>query len=207
MADVEPPSTPPSHDPVDEEAAAGPRWRVDRSAILVLAVVLAVLSAALVGVAITTTPSADEQELEDIIDPGLQGCDRGNWPRHLFGKPQGLTGNPAAGVYLWLDFEGWHLRAAGSVAVDGTVHAFGPPVTPGTVTGGGGVEVLPTSLTFDLDGTDPSTGLDFTVGCDYFALTFDVRDAGGQLAADQIRIGPQGIAEANPITFQREAQQ
>ncbi len=170
-----------------------------------LAVVAAVLASAFVGVAITTRPSADERVFEDPVDQ--PGCDRGNWPAAVVGTPQGLTENPAAGLYLWLDFEGWHVRAAGGTEVEGTVYVVGPPVNAGGPAGGG-VEVQPTTIQFDLDGTDPATGVDFTVNCDFFALTFDVRKPDGEpLPIEMIRVGPQAGVAGNPFTYQRELAQ
>lgn len=206
MADPDAP-----RDPAPDERAGAPsrgshRRGPEGSPVLVLGLVVAVLLAAFVGVALTTDPAADDRQLTDVVDEGIQGCERGNWPREVFGRPQTLTENPAAGVYVWLDFEGWHVRAAGGTPVTGQVFVTGKSIVP-LDAGGTAVDVLPNSLSFELDGTDATTGLDFSVGCDFHVITFDVRGERGAVPTGQIWVGQRSGATANPFIYQREAPQ
>lgn len=192
-----------------EHAATPPapvRHRKQTALVATIAIVAFILTAAFVGVAISTEPIPDEIVYEEPDDPGgLQGCASGNWPPDAVGISREFSANPRNGAYIWLDFDGWHIRNLTSAPIDGSVFAIGADAirVPGDESSPR-ASVVPTALHFDLDPSSPDEGVDFAIGCDHHALTFDLRSAGEPLPADQIFLGPNATLSANPFTVQRE---
>lgn len=102
------------------------------------------------------------------------------------------------GLYIWTDFEGWHLRNTTDNTLTVTVaaetvvakDASGKPKgEPGT------------SVTVEVAKGDADTGVDLDLGGSTEA-TFTVKNGSGDLPAAEIKLGGKsGVADVNPVIF------
>lgn len=103
-----------------------------------------------------------------------------------------------SGLYIWTDFQGWHLRNTTpdtltvTVAAETVVEKDGsgkPKGEPGT------------SITIDVPKGDASTGVDLDLGGSTEA-TFTVKSGSSDVPANDIKLGGKsGQADQNPVTF------
>lgn len=160
-------------------------------------------SAATTTAAVTST--APSGPLVPTTIPGGElptGC--GFWDPAFSGSPK-----PVAGVSIYTDADGWHVRLAPD----------GPPVVVGTVVGqvtplvsteppGPGVQLIAdpatATVSFRLVAGEAPVGFDFAADCAQKQLTFDLKDeAGAPLDPATVHLGPTALAPAVPFVAQR----
>lgn len=148
----------------------------------------------------------------------LQGDDEDRvWPPELGGRAEGLgqVNEPAPtvevtaepGVYLWSDFDGWHLwvvNGEGVSGVSGTIVAD-DDVGEGTlaVEGAGELTVDESSFTFDLPGEPALVGLDFNPGFYTGEMVIDLEGPDGPIDPALVTFGRSGSAETMPIVLEQ----
>ena len=138
------------------------------------------------------------------LPPGatLTGC--GTWDAAFNNPPTEV----ADGVFIWSDFDGWHVRLAGAnpATVTGSVTGQVTPTLQSEATAPG-VEVKQDDaakrLTFNLTGGEVPVGFDFSAGCKQKELTFDLTTAGTAVAVDRIRLGSKGVVKEYPLVARR----
>lgn len=132
----------------------------------------------------------------------VTGC--GDWDTAFNYPPKEIQ----EGVYIWSDFDGWHIRLSGTVVpelVGSVTGSYMPPVQSKT---GGDVTVTPDEagnrLNFTIrPGIEP-VGFDFSAGCKQKELTFGLATTGGaEVPVEQIHLGDRGSVEAYPLVARR----
>lgn len=149
----------------------------------------------------------------DTVTPTSAPREVARWRANVVGSPEGLTGPPpddlAAGVYFWVDYRGWHLRAVqgqGVEQVTGTVTATDELRVTNVDAEGGAATANAEAITFDLPvGGDRVTGFDFGTGFYADEVTVTVNaGGGGALPSELVRTGGGATpAAGNPLTFQK----
>lgn len=101
------------------------------------------------------------------------------------------------GVFIWTDFEGWHVRSnlSDPVTVEVTADTILQKDAKGKTSGDPKTEVSQV-----LPGGDGSTGLDLDLGFSGNA-SFKLTAGGADLPANEIKLGGKGQADQNPVTF------
>lgn len=101
------------------------------------------------------------------------------------------------GIFIWTDFEGWHVRSNLSepITVDVTADAILQKDAKGKTVGAPKTEVSQT-----LPAGDGSTGLDLDLGFSGNA-SFKLTSGGNDVPANEIKLGGKGQADQNPVTF------
>ncbi len=179
----------------DDDSSGGGR----RDMTLVYAVVAAAI--VIVLAVVLTRPKDDNGSSTNNADGTTQ--DSGPVQKQWQGPVGEAVGDVEArlgdetGVFIWTDFEGWHVRSSLDTPVTVVVRA-------------------PTVLQKDADGKtsgDPKTEISATIepgdtskGADFdlqFAetATFEVTAAGAPVPAGQVLLGGKGQADQNPVTF------
>ena len=138
------------------------------------------------------------------LPPGAvpRGC--GTWDTAFNNPPKEVVD----GVYVWSDFDGWHVRLAGPTlsSVSGTVRGQYLPALQSPATAAG-VTVTPDAagkrLVFELEAGEQPVGFDFSAGCDQKELTFDLVAAGAAVPLERIHLGSKGVVEEVPIVARR----
>lgn len=155
--------------------------------------------------ATTTTEAATVTIVPTTIAGGALPTGCGDWDPAFSFDP-----DPIEGVTIYSDFEGWHVVLAPD----------GPPVVTGTVVGqvtpfvsteeppGPGVQLIAdpntATVTFRLTAGDENVGFDFAADCAQKALTFDLKDEGGQpLDPAVVHLGRKGGTPSLPVVAQR----
>lgn len=131
-----------------------------------------------------------------------RGC--GDWDAAFNVAPDEVT----EGVYIWSDFEGWHVRLAGDApgsiagSVSGQVlpELYSPPDAPGVETT---IDEGANRLSFELTGGDQPVGIDFNAGCEQQALTFELTSDGAPVPVEQIHLGKRGVVVELPLVARR----
>lgn len=139
------------------------------------------------------------------------------WPAAAGGRPAGLgkTGDTAdqvtptakPGVYVWNDFDGWHLWVVNGDRVKGV---------RGTITssdeiskadlsarGAGTVRTKGTTTTFDLKGEGPLAGIDFEPGFYSKRIEITLADGNGPLAPSLVTLGGSNPVKALPLVIDK----
>jgi hypothetical protein len=101
------------------------------------------------------------------------------------------------GVFIWTDFEGWHVRSTLDRPV--TVTATAATIVERNADGEPTGETV-TEITETIEPGNPSAGLDLDFGFSSSA-TFSVTVDGSPLPANEIKLGGAGQAEQNPVSF------
>lgn len=137
------------------------------------------------------------------LPPGAttDGC--GDWDTAFNFPPKEIS----QGVYIWSDFDGWHIRLSGTDVpeLSGSVTGqYMPPVQGQT---GGDVTVTPDEagkkVSFTIrPGMEP-VGFDFSTGCKQKELTFDLTTNGAPVPVDQIHLGDRGAVKEFPLVARR----
>ena len=101
------------------------------------------------------------------------------------------------GVFIWTDFNGWHVRntLAAPVTVVVTADAILQKDASGKATGDPKTEV-----TIDVAPGGYKTGADLDLGFSGNA-SFKVLQGTNPIPADQIKLGGKGQADQNPVSF------
>ena len=210
----------------DDEGGAGiPREKAVRIAQIAL-VALAVI----VVIAVLVSKGGDKK---DDAASGGTGSDgkttqttaakpkKAQWPTEVSGRPAqlGKTNQPAPevnpkaapGVYLWSDFDGWHLW---------TVGGEGVPAINGTLTSGDVVDKAVLAVpgkgtltkdgkvvTFTLPAGEGISGVDFNPGFFAKTIAFTLTDEDGQpVDAKLIKMGPHLKPAPVPLVMQKTVQ-
>lgn len=139
------------------------------------------------------------------------------WPAELSGRAEGLGRvNVAApdvelaadpGVYLWQDFDGWHLwvvNGDGISGVSGTIQADSE-VGRGTlaVAGAGALTVEDESFTFDLPAEPELVGIDFNPGFFTSELVIELQGPDGPIDPALVTLGRRGSTDAVPVVIEK----
>lgn len=205
----------------DEEQTMGmPRAK----AVRIAQVCLVVLALLVVGVVLLTRggdSSSDGSSKDDKTSTSDDGGDKGSskpvFPAEIGGRPAGLgaRGEKAPdvkvgedtkpGVYLWSDYDGWHLWV---------VNGEGVPPVKGTITsnddiakataavpGAGTVKADGKVVTFDLPAQPGLVGVDFNPG--FFAenLVFTLDGPDGPVPEDVVFLGSKSVQAPYPLVI------
>lgn len=137
------------------------------------------------------------------LPPGAEPTGCGDWDSAFNFPPAEIT----EGVYIWSDFEGWHVRVAGTAVpeLSGSVTGqYMPPLQGQTE---GIVSVTPDEagkrLTFSMAPGGEPVGFDFSAGCNQKELTFDLTTEGTSVPFEQIHLGSRGAVKEYPLVARR----
>lgn len=137
------------------------------------------------------------------LPPGATPTGCGDWDTAFNFPPKEIK----EGVYIWSDFDGWHIRLSGTVVpeLSGSVTGqYTPPVQGQT---GGDVVVTPDEagkrLTFTIKPGMEPVGFDFSTGCKQKELTFDLTTNGAAVPFEQIHLGDRGAVKEYPLVARR----
>ena len=197
-------------------------------AIRIAQIGLVVLALLVVGIVLLTkggddkdTSSKDDKASTSQDANGDKPSGKAQWPRNVGGRPPALgkRGQPARdvtlgkdakpGVYLWNDYDGWHLwvvNGSGVPAVKGTITsndavAKAEPAVPDA----GSVVVDDKVVTFDLPTDQPIVGVDFNPG--FFAknLVFTVEGPDGPVSEQLVHVGAKAEQAPYPLVLTKAA--
>ncbi len=140
------------------------------------------------------------------------------WPRAVEGRPTTLgkrgqkapdiTPKAKPGVYVWSDFDGWHMWIVGGTGmpatIDGTLTSNDPiaraelavPDT-GTVSTDGKV------VTYSLDTSKPLSGIDFNTGFYGKRLVFTFNGPDGPIDGKLLHTGSKAAAAVYPLVIDK----
>ena len=154
----------------------------------------------------TATPAAGPAGAPDCTTR-----DDGSWPAFATGVPVGFDGGDSAGVYLWHDDGGWHLRVThkndahqvytGVLTTSGTFFAVEPVKLERSDT----FRVGPRDheIAFRLNNYGGVDGVDFRTHC-ASQITFQLKVDGHELETFQVHIGHDATNPTSvPFTVQR----
>lgn len=137
------------------------------------------------------------------LPPGAptDGC--GDWDTAFNFPPKEIS----EGVYIWSDFQGWHVRLSGTALTELSGSVTGQYMPPLQNKTGGDVTVTPDEagnrLTFTIrPGMEP-VGFDFSAGCKQKELTFDLTSNGTSVPVEQIHLGDRGAVKEYPLVARR----
>ena len=124
-----------------------------------------------------------------------------NWPGKVGGN--GAVATKSAGIYIWSDFHGFHIRANETSPT--TVKVSAPSDMTVTALGGATASSHTGKLiTLTLPAATGTTGPDLNIDCTAATATFDVAaSSGGALPASSIKVGDSATADNNPVVFTR----
>ena len=140
------------------------------------------------------------------------------WPEDVGGRPPAFgtfndtpaeaKGGADPGVYIWSDYDGWHLwvQNGGDIrGVSGTIagndNIASVDVSP---LSGGTATKAATVITFDLKDSDPIVGLDFNPGFYAVKLDFAINGPDGPIPASAIHLGKKMVPPtATPVSIQK----
>lgn len=162
----------------------------------------AVLLTALMAGALALVPG--------VASAATTRCDEGHWPASVQIQPVSYKPGGTAGIYIWHDRNGWHLRT--------TTPSAETTVFSGRIVSGGAirairvyrneaadwVKVSGNVMTFSFKTHNHVDGVDFTVGCTA-RLGFALATNGRTTPVRRIWLGKYGHAPANPFTINRVA--
>jgi hypothetical protein len=160
--------------------------------------VMAVTGASVASASGTTTPPACSTH----DDP---------WPAWTQGRPAGINPNTAAGVYMWHDANGWHIRVTHHT--DSLRTFSGQLITNGTFANLGAVQLEPGdtlgesankhTISFLFTNYGHIDGLDFMTHC-ATSIQFAFQSDGHTVVSSKIIIGAGKVHPANdPFTITR----
>jgi hypothetical protein len=101
------------------------------------------------------------------------------------------------GVFIWTDFEGWHVRSTLDRPV--TVTATADTIVDRSAGGEPSGETV-SEVTATIEPGNSAEGLDLDFGFSNTA-SFTVTVDGTPLPANEIKLGGKGQAEQNPVSF------
>lgn len=171
-------------------------------------------------VARNASDSEESQGPESATDGGSPdgGSDSGpaveQWTRSVVGSPEVFSGAEPApdaqpGVYVWVDFDGWHLRVVkgeGVGQVSGEITGSDEPILKGMVAADPSAATVEGKvLRFDLPAEGkPITGFDFSSNFYGGRIVLRAEGPDGLLPRDLILTGSNAEpAGGNPAIFQR----
>jgi hypothetical protein len=162
-----------------------------------------------------------------VTEPGAPGGGTGGgaptepaplvWPLAVGGRPAAfgeLDGSPAdapggaePGVYIWSDYDGWHLwvvHGDGVGDVNGTVNGddviASADVTPPE---SGVVTLADKVIAFDIKSDEPISGFDFNPGFYAKRLEFVINGPDGPLDPALVHVGKDAVPAPSPIVLEK----
>lgn len=210
--------------PSTDDAAAAARAKAVRMTQigLVVAVVL------IVGIVLLTRGGDDDRADGGAKGDGTEQADgtdapsgKPQWPASLGGRPPalGVRDQPATdvqvgagtapGVYLWNDYDGWHLWVVGGGPdlVRGTLTSNDPVAKAElAVPGAGTVAIDDKVVTFELPGAAGLSGIDFNPGFFAKQLVFTLEGPNGPLDSSVVFVGSKAAEAPFPLVFEKEVQ-
>lgn len=190
-------------------------------ALVVVALVIVALNDGGDDAATTTLPpiSAPATSAPEATSPEGGGeAPRAEWPLELSGRPRGLgernqpatevqvAPGTASAVYLWSDFDGWHLWAVGGALppIRGTLSSNDTIAKADlAVPGVGSVTPADKAISFELPGDAPLSGIDFNPGFFAQQLVLTLEGPDGPLPLELIRLGEAGAEAPFPLVFDK----
>jgi hypothetical protein len=172
----------------------------------------------------TASPGTGPGTSAQVTQPGTPATGGGStepaplvWPANVGGRPAAfgeLNGSPAdapggadPGVYLWSDYDGWHVWV---------VHGEGVGDINGTVTGddviasadvtppeSGVVTLADKVIAFDLKSEEPISGFDFNPGFYAKRLEFVLNGPDGPVPATIVHVGQDAVPAPSPIVIEK----
>lgn len=111
------------------------------------------------------------------------------------------------GVYIWSDFDGWHLRLAGTSIRELSGSVTGRAVPPLKSKTPGDVRVVENEhrrrIEFTVRPGPEPVGLDFEAGCEEQELTFDLKTDGAPVPVEAVHLGHRGVVDEYPLVARR----
>lgn len=140
------------------------------------------------------------------------------WPASVGGRPAGLgkTGDTAdqvtptakPGVYVWNDFDGWHLWVVNGDKVQGVRGTItsSADITKAELSarGAGTVKTTGKSATFDLKAEGALAGIDFEPGFYSKRVEISLADANGPIAPSLVTTGSATPVTSLPLIINKE---
>ena len=154
------------------------------------------------------------------VDPPVQRAYE--WPLELDGRPslfkgkrvaaRDLTDPPGPGLYLWQDFEGWHLWVVRGAGIEGPTGVIASDVdfrradVNGDTGAGGSVRADGRTIRFDFtESTDAVVGIDFGPGIAATTVVIEAAQGGKPLDSRALKLGNRSVAGDLPLEVNREA--
>jgi hypothetical protein len=136
------------------------------------------------------------------------GCLTGDWPTIYSGQPASMASAAGPGFFVWNDAKGWHIRAVDKRASDklaikvtsaANLQAYSFKAVPAkTAT----VKVTGKTAMVSFTGSATPTGIDFAL-CNTDQVRFDLATGALPAPPDQIAVGKDSEAVANPVLVMR----
>ncbi|MBX3286440.1 MAG: hypothetical protein KF703_13925 [Actinobacteria bacterium] len=125
----------------------------------------------------------------------------------LDGAPGDAPGGAAPGVYIWSDYDGWHLwvvHGEGVGDVNGTVTGDDVVASAEVVPDGAGLVTMADQvIAFDIKDGETIAGFDFNPGFYAKRLEFVVNGADGPLPAELVHVGKDAVPAPTPIVIEK----
>ena len=203
----------------------------DKRTVMLVQIGLVVLIVLIVGAVVLVKKNDKKDSSDKASDTSSQTTAAGGgtgdtkdatpqyvWPADVGGRPPAFgtfndtpadaKGGAAPGVYIWSDYDGWHLWVQNGGDVNGV---------SGTITGndniasanvspadGGTATKASTVISFDLKGSDPLVGLDFNPGFYAVKLDFAINGPNGPIPAAEIHLGKEMTpATTSPLSIEK----
>lgn len=137
------------------------------------------------------------------------------WPKSVDGPPAGLgdgadaasRAQVTAGIYIWSDFDGWHIRAVngpGVAGLSGTLEADDEVgEAQAAPTSAGDVTRDSKTITFDLPAEPKVVGVDFNPGFYTNKMTITLKGADGPVDAALVELGQGGQVREVPVVIKK----
>lgn len=187
---------------------------------------LVVLALIVVGIVVFANKGGDDESSDKkggntstTAADGSTGSTKADWPRNVGGRPPALgkrnqtadkvTPGPAAkpGVYLWNDFDGWHLwvvKGDGVPAITGSMvsnAAFGKAVS--AIEGNGKVTMKDKTVAFELPVDVPLSGVDFNPGFYGKQVVITLNSPNGPVDQKIVHIGSKMAPAPFPLVISK----
>jgi hypothetical protein len=138
--------------------------------------------------AVSDTPTTEAEAARDLQWQGPVIESVGDVPTRIAAE---------VGVFIWSDFDGWHVRSTLDDPVTVTVTADAIVELSGS---GEATDETVSGVTATIEPGDGTEGLDLDLGFSTSA-TFSINVDGDPLPANEIKLGGSGQAEQNPVSF------
>jgi hypothetical protein len=173
--------------------------RRDMTLIIVIAVAVAVIAL----VVILTRPKDDKTPNPGTTAPTQTTGGGGpckDWPAIIGGAGKSVASGE--GVYVWSDFQGWHVRSS---RTDPVVVKMTAPSAIKVKAKGNAVASSNSapSVTLTIPPGDGKTGPDLDLDCNVSTVDIEVSANGTDVKPTEIKLGDSGKADSNPVTIAR----
>ncbi len=154
------------------------------------------------------------------VDPPVQRANE--WPLELDGRPalfkgkrfaaRDMTDPPGPGLYLWQDFQGWHLWVVRGAGIEGPTGVIASDVefrradVNGDTGAGGSIQADGRTIRFDFtESTDTVVGIDFGPGIAATTIVIEAAQDGVPLDSRALKLGNLSVAGELPLELNRNA--